>query len=647
MNYTIWHKLLTFNSKSCKFNLLFKYVWVILYIPILKMIRRIIMCGIVGVTGNDNAVSILLEGLQKLEYRGYDSAGIYVNDLKGNDYLVKEKGRISALKAAVTPDVHGVAGIGHTRWATHGVVSVANAHPQFSEDHRFYLVHNGVIENFKELKSQYLSETTFESQTDTEVVVQLLDKFVRTEGLSTKDAFTKTLSLLEGSSYGFLLVDSEDPDTLYVAKNKSPLLIGVGEGFNVVCSDAVAMLHATHDFLELHDGEVVTVKPNEIIIEDKDGNKVERDTYHLDMDAEETDKGPYPYYMLKEVDEQPNVMRKLASIYTEETGKDNLDPEMIDAIKNADRIHIVGAGTSYHAGLVGKKMFEKLTHIPAEVHVASEFAYDDPLLTKNPFFIFLSQSGETADSREVLVNVNARGFKSLTITNVANSTLSREANYTLLLHAGPEISVASTKAYTAQIAVEAILAKSVGVAKEQVIAEDFDVRQQLGLAATGMQAIIDEKDEIEKLAKEYFVNATRAFYIGRGIDQTVSLEAALKLKEISYVQAEGFASGELKHGTIALIEEGTPVVGIITQAKTAGLTRSNLQETLSRGANILTIVRSGLSKEDDTIVVPDIDEMITPLLSVIPAQLLAYYTSLNKGLDVDRPRNLAKSVTVE
>ena len=605
------------------------------------------MCGIVGVTGNDNAVSILLEGLEKLEYRGYDSAGIYVNDLNGNDYLVKRKGRISNLEAAVTPEVHGSVGIGHTRWATHGVVSVANAHPQYSEDHRFYLVHNGVIENYKELKAKYLSSVTFESQTDTEVVVQLIDRFVQTEGLSTKQAFLKTLSLLEGSSYAFLLMDSTDPETLYVAKNKSPLLIGLSDGCNVVCSDALAMLNVTHDFLELHDGEVVTIKPDSVVIEDAEGKHVERDSFHVSMDAQETDKGTYPYYMLKEIDEQPNVMRNLASLYTQESGRPNIDQDLITTMKQADRIYIVGAGTSYHAGLVGKKLFEKLTHVPTEVHVASEFAYDNPLLSDNPFFIFLSQSGETADSREVLVNVNAHDYKSLTITNVENSTLFREATYTLLLHAGPETSVASTKAYTAQIGVEAILAKALGEAKQQVIAEEFDIRQQLGLVATGMQAIIDEKDMIEDLAKKYFVPTSKAFYIGRGIDQTVSLESALKLKEISYVQAEGFASGELKHGTIALIEEGTPVVGIITQKRTANLTRSNLQETMSRGAQTFTIVRKGLAQDGDTIIIPDVDEMITPLLSVVPAQLIAYYTSLNKGLDVDRPRNLAKSVTVE
>lgn len=453
--------------------------------------------------------------------------------------------------------------------------------------------------------------------------------------------------MLEGSSYGFLLMDKEEPDTLYVAKNKSPLLIGVGDGFNVVCSDAMAMLNETHDFLELMDGEVVTVRPDSVMIEDADGNSVQRETYHVDMDASDTDKGTYPFYMLKEIDEQPNVMRKLAQVYLSDTGKPVINSKLLADMKAADQIYIIGAGTSYHAGLVGKRLFENLTHTPTEVHISSEFAYEEPILSEKPFFIFLSQSGETADSREVLVNVNSAGYKSLTITNVQNSTLSREATYTLLLHAGPEIAVASTKAYTAQIAVEAILAKALGEADHQIVAERFDIRQELAYVATGMQAIVDSKEKIEELAKTSFMQTRNAFYIGRGLDWTVSLEASLKLKEISYVQAEGFASGELKHGTIALIESGTPVVGIITQKKTAGLTRSNLQETLARGAKVVTIVSAELAKPSDDLVLPAVNELLTPLLSVVPTQLLAYYTSLNKGLDVDKPRNLAKSVTVE
>ncbi|RKD26233.1 glutamine--fructose-6-phosphate transaminase (isomerizing) [Lactiplantibacillus paraplantarum] len=605
------------------------------------------MCGIVGVTGKDSAVSILLNGLEKLEYRGYDSAGIYVNDQDGHDYLVKEKGRIDDLRKEVGEAVHGSTGIGHTRWATHGEPSVANAHPQVSADGRFYLVHNGVIENFEDLKQAYLSDVTFKSQTDTEVIVQLVDRFVTKEGLSTLAAFRKTLGLLGHSSYGFLLMDKEDPDTLYVAKNKSPLLIGVGKDFNVVCSDSLAMLDQTKDFLELHDGEIVVVKPDEIKITNQAGEPVERKPFHVDIDAAQADKGTYPFYMLKEIDEQPNVMRKLSQVYLNDAGDPVINADLLTALKAADRLYIVAAGTSYHAGLVGAKLFESLANVPTEVHVSSEFAYNQPLLSAHPFFIFLTQSGETADSREVLLNVNDQHFPSLTITNVPNSTLSREATYTLLLHAGPEIAVASTKAYTAQIALQAILAKALGLAVEQPAAMAFDVKQQLALVANGMQGLVDEKATFEKIAKSALLNTPNAFYIGRGLDYAVSLETALKLKEISYVQAEGFASGELKHGTIALIEKDTLVIGIITQKNTAGLTRSNLQEVAARGAKTITIVTDGLAKDGDTVVLPTVDERLTALLSVVPGQLLAYYTSLNKGLDVDKPRNLAKSVTVE
>ncbi|WP_429971119.1 glutamine--fructose-6-phosphate transaminase (isomerizing) [Fructilactobacillus sp. Tb1] len=604
------------------------------------------MCGVVGVAGNDNATEILVHGLEKLQYRGYDSAGIFVDSKDGKDYLVKTTGSIADLRKKIGPEVQGTSGIGHTRWATHGGVNIENAHPQFSDDERFFLVHNGVIENFQQLKDDYLQGVKFNSQTDTEVMVQLVDKFSKA-GMTTKDAFIKALSLLKNSSYAFILMDKEEPNTLYVAKNKSPLLIGLGDGCNVVCSDSIAMLDVTNTFMEIQDGDMVIVKPDSVVVTDADHQVVEREQFEVNVDPSESDKGTYPYYMLKEIDEQPNVMRKLSKEYFDENAKPVIDEKLLETMKNSDRIYIVGAGTSYHAGLVGKMQIEALTGIPTEVHVASEFAYEKPLLSKKPFFLFLSQSGETADSRQVLVNVNKANYPSLTITNVANSTLSREAQFTLLLNAGPEISVASTKAYTAQIALEAILAKALGEHMNNQRAKDFDLKAQLGLVAQGMQTIVDEKDQIDQISQDYFVNANQAFYIGRGIDYTVSLEAALKLKEISYVHAEGFASGELKHGTIALIEDGTPVIGIITQDFTAGLTRSNLMETAARGAKTLTIVRKSLAKPGDTFIIPDVDEMLTPLLSVIPAQLLAYYTSLNKGLNVDLPRNLAKSVTVE
>ncbi|NMV51706.1 glutamine--fructose-6-phosphate transaminase (isomerizing) [Lactobacillus reuteri] len=606
------------------------------------------MCGIVGVTGTDKSLSILIDGLKHLEYRGYDSAGVYVNDQQGHDYLVKRPGRIANLEAALGEEVHGLAGIGHTRWATHGEPNEANAHPQYSQDERFYLVHNGVIENYADLKKEYLSDVKFVSQTDTEVIVQLVDKFVVESGMSTEAALLKVLRLISpDSSYAFVLMDKEQPDTLFVAKNKSPLLVGIADGYNMVGSDAMSMIKETNTFMEIGDHELVIVKPDHITVKDFDGNEIDRPTFKVDMDANAADKGAYPYYMLKEIDEQPAVMRKLVQEYFGDNDVAQINEEMLKDMANADHLYIVGAGTSYHAGLVGARIFEKLCGIPTSVHISSEFAYEQPLLSKKPFFIFLSQSGETADSREVLVNVNKHNWPSLTITNVDKSTLSREATYTELLYAGPEIAVASTKAYTAQIAVEAILAQALGVYMDKQAAKDFDVKHQLGLVANGMQSITDSKKKVEEIASRYLSKSPNAFYIGRGMDWSVSLEAALKLKEISYVQAEGFASGELKHGTIALIEDQTPVIGIITQDRTAGLTRSNLEETQARGANAITIVSRHLAKEDDTFVLPDVDEVLKPLLSVIPAQLLAYYTSLGKGLDVDKPRNLAKSVTVQ
>lgn len=605
------------------------------------------MCGIVGVTGNKNAVSILIEGLKRLEYRGYDSAGIYVNDQDGHDYLVKRQGRISNLEKALTPDIQGSAGIGHTRWATHGQPSEANAHPQYSSDNRFYLVHNGVIENYRQLKEQYLDGVQFKSQTDTEVVVQLVDKFVVDYQMDTMTAVLKTLRLISpDSSYAFVLMDREQPDTLFVAKNKSPLLVGIGDGFNMVGSDALSMLKQTNKFMEIEDHELVIVKPDHVKIEDLNNNEKHRETFTVDMDADVVGKGGYPFYMLKEINEQPAVMRKLVQNYFD-GDQPKVDEHLLADMKNADHIYIIGAGTSYHAGLVGARIFEKMTGKPTTVHISSEFAYEQPLLSKKPFFIFLTQSGETADSREVLVHVNEKQWPSLTITNVDKSTLSREATYTLLLYAGPEIAVASTKAYTAQIAVEAILAKALGEYMTTEAAKNFQLKQELGNIANGMQSLVDSKKDFEALAARYLSKPRNAFYIGRGLDWTVSLEAALKLKEISYVQAEGFASGELKHGTIALIEKGTPVIAIITQDRTAGLTRSNMEETEARGANTLSIVSRHLAKEDDNVILPDCDPMLTPLLSVIPAQLLAYYTSLGKGLDVDKPRNLAKSVTVQ
>ena len=605
------------------------------------------MCGIVGVTGNNDATNILLDGLQQLEYRGYDSAGIYVNDQNGKDFLVKEKVRISDLRAEVGPEVKGSTGIGHTRWATHGVPSKVNAHPHVSANGRFFLVHNGVIGNFAQLRDEYLQDVTLVSSTDTEVIVQLIGKF-SDEGLDTEAAFKKVLGLVdESSSYSFLLMDKEEPDTLFVAKNKSPLLIGVGDGFNVVCSDAIAMLSQTHDFIELVDGEIVIVKPDSITIKDPEGNVINREPFHVDTDPAAAQKGAYPYYMLKEIDEQPGVMRNLVQHYVAEDGSINIDKELLDALEAADRLYIVAAGTSYHAGLVGKELFEKLANIPTEVHVASEFAYNPPLLSEKPFFIFLTQSGETADSRQVLVKANEMGIPSLTVTNVPGSTLSREADMTMLLHAGPEIAVASTKAYTAQIAALAFLAKAVGEANGNEKAKAFDLVHELSIVAQSIESTLSEKEVIDEKVRGLLETTRNAFYIGRGQDYYVAMEASLKLKEISYIQCEGFAAGELKHGTIALIEEGTPVIALLSDPVLASHTRGNIQEVAARGAHVLTIAEENVAKETDDLVLTAVHPYLSPISMVVPTQLVAYFATLHRGLDVDKPRNLAKSVTVE
>ncbi len=604
------------------------------------------MCGIVGVIGRSDATEILLNGLEKLEYRGYDSAGIYVNDQQGSDYLIKRVGRIQALRDAVGPEVQGTLGIGHTRWATNGGPTEANAHPHVSNDERFYLVHNGVITNAASLRRQYLTDVALHSDTDTEIVVQLIALFAREDGLDAKEALRKTLQLLHGS-YAFSLIDREHPEVLYVAKNKSPLLIGKGDGFNVVASDALAMINVTDQYVELKDEEIVTLTNDAIKIESLSGTPVKRDAFTVVIDDADVGKGAYPFYMLKEIDEQPVVMRRLVEHYTDGQGKVELPADLLAALQEADRLYIVAAGTSYHAGLVGQPLFEQLAQVPTEVALASEFGYHMPLLSKHPLFIFLSQSGETADIRQVLVKVKALHYPTLTITNVGSSTLAREADYCLELHAGPEIAVASTKAYTGQIGLEALVAQGLGVAKGIAKAKEFDAAHQLGLAATGQQALIDQKEQIHAFATDMFKTTRNAFYIGRGTDYYASLEAALKLKEISYVQAEGFAAGELKHGTISLIEKDTPVVAYISDPVTAAHTRSNASEIAARGGKVLRIASASQAEDEDQLVVNDIDPLVSPLLTIIPGQLLAYYTSSDRGYDVDKPRNLAKSVTVE
>ncbi|MBN6206682.1 glutamine--fructose-6-phosphate transaminase (isomerizing) [Ralstonia pickettii] len=600
------------------------------------------MCGIVGYIGQNDAKEILLNGLAKLEYRGYDSAGIALVNQEGIQ-MTKVKGRVAVLDEKADEGISGSLGIGHTRWATHGVPSIINAHPHQSSTGRFTIVHNGVIENYEALKREYLKDISLLSDTDTEIIVQIMEKLFE-KFQDTQIAFRETMKLLKGS-YAIAMIDAEDMDSLYVSKNKSPLLIGIGEDFHVVASDAMATLKETDRYLEIHDEEIVLLTSDTVTIQTLTGEIIEREAYTVELDATDIEKGAYSHYMLKEIDEQPFVLRRIIEEYQDENNEIAIDPAIRIAMQQTDRIYIIAAGTSYHAGLVGKGFIEKIAGIPVEVHIASEFNYNMPILSEKPLFIFISQSGETADSRAVLVQIKKMGFPALTITNVPGSTLSREADYTLHLHAGPEIAVASTKAYTAQLAVLALLAVDTAMMKDIVI--DFDPLRELAIAANAIEVLTDQKETIENLAHDYLATTRNAFFIGRSADYYVALEGALKLKEISYIQAEGFAGGELKHGTIALIEEGTPVIALATQSYVNYSIRGNVQEVAARGAYTMVISMNGLEEDQDALVLPEVNELLAPLISVIPLQLLAYYAALHRDCDVDKPRNLAKSVTVE
>lgn len=596
------------------------------------------MCGIVGYIGNKQAAPILLEGLAKLEYRGYDSAGIAVLNKNGVE-VVKAVGKLVNLETKTDggKGVEGVMGIGHTRWATHGKPNELNAHPHCSEN--FVLVHNGIVENEKELRKKFLSDVEFTSETDTEVIVRLLEKFTAS-GEEMKVAIMHLIDIIEGS-YALAIFDKRDGDKMYAVKNKSPLLVGKGDGFNMIGSDAMAMIAHTNMFYEIHDKEFAVITRESVELYTSYSKKITREPFKAELDLSEISKGTYPFFTIKEIEEQPLVIRRIMQNYSDENGNLTIPEAVLKDLRECDKVYIIACGTSYHAGILGKHYFEKIAGKPAESYVASEFVYNMPLLTEKPLFVFISQSGETADSRAVLVKIKEMGYKSLTITNVKGSTLSREADNTLLLYAGPEIAVASTKAYCAQVAVLAIVATAL---KNNI---GIDLKYELALVANTIEGICGDKELYSALAEEYLGKARNCFYIGRSIDYFVCLEAALKLKEISYIQTEGFAAGELKHGTIALIEENTPVVAIVTQSDIQLNTRSNIKEVVARGAKVITISSKNTSSHGDQIVVGDVHEILTPLVSVVPAQYLAYYASYQRGYDVDKPRNLAKSVTVE
>lgn len=593
------------------------------------------MCGIVGYLGNKDAKEIILEGLSKLEYRGYDSAGLaFYNKREAKFNIFKDTGRVKNLIESTKDEPQSSLGIGHTRWATHGKVTKNNAHPHKSLNERFIVVHNGVIENYIELKKQYLSHYTFQSETDTEVIAQLIETF--SKQFDAENAILTTLKLLEGS-YALLVLDTTNPDILYAAKNKSPLVIGKNDIGITVASDLLALIGYSDVYLRLEDKTFAVCKNQDVKLYNLNYEMKIPHFMNITADPSWSDKGMYEHFMLKEIHEQPSVIRRIISNYfLDQTLK--INEAILNEMRSCDRIYILGAGTSMNAGFIGKQYFSKLANIPAEVHIASEFAYDMPVISKRPFFILVSQSGETADLRACLVQIKAHGYKTLTITNVETSTLANESTYFLNLYAGPEIAVASTKAYIAQVTLLLLLAYALSKSS-------FNLKLELSKVAVAIEEYLSNENIKEIVQKT--LKTRNAFFIGRGTDYYSSLEAALKLKEISYIQTEGFAAGELKHGTIALIEEGTPVIALISDEKISKNTRSNLNEVIARGASALVISTKATSDDTDQIILPAVHKLVAPLIIIVPTQLIAYYAAYERHLDIDKPRNLAKSVTVE
>lgn len=594
------------------------------------------MCGIVGYIGKGDAREIVLTGLEKLEYRGYDSAGISLINKDTKDYLIyKDKGRIKHLRDLCDFSFPTNVGIGHTRWATHGEPNFVNSHPHSSESGRFIIVHNGVIENFRKLKVDYLENYHFKSQTDTEVIVNLIEYY--SKKICVDSAIRKVMSLLEGS-YALIIMDKENPDLLYVVKNKTPLLIGCNDTGVVVASDTIALAGHADKYFFLEDQRFAIISEKGIQQFDMLGMTKENNFSLVKKDDEEISKGQYEHFMLKEIEEQPGVIRRLLSNYFDGE-KILLDDKTLRLFRTADKINLVACGTSMYASLVGKYYFEKLCGIPTEVFVASELVYSTPMLTKNPLFVFVSQSGETADCISVMKKCRERDFKMALITNSVNSTMSYLADATIDIYAGKEIAVASTKAYVAQVATMAILAKAVSEKRT-------NLKNNLNRVALVIDNMLVNKSVIKGIAKE-IMEAKSVFFIGRGLDYWTCLEGSLKLKEISYIHSEAFSSGELKHGSIALIEKGVPVIALVTQEGTNNIVRNNLIETISRGASGYIVSSEALSLNDDDVIIPDVAHYLTPIISTIVFQLLAYYCALYKGNDVDKPKNLAKSVTVE
>ena len=610
------------------------------------------MCGIVGYIGFNQASDFLLDGMAKLEYRGYDSAGIAVIGAENVIKIQKKVGRLANLEAIVKADPNeGTVGIGHTRWATHGRPSDMNSHPHSSEDGKFAVVHNGIIENYMPLKEELIEKGYhFKSETDTEVVAHLLADMYDGDFVGT---VRRMLARVDGA-YALEIICADEPDKIICTKKENPLVIGLGKGENFVASDIPAIINYTRDTYILSDGELAIVTRDNVSVFDREGNPVDKEVFHVSWNAEAAEKGGYEHFMLKEIHDQPKAVRDTFGTHISEDGKTVHFEELnwtADDVAAFNKILIVACGTAYHAGLVTKQYIENLARIPVNVEIASEYRYSNPLTDDKTLCIVISQSGETSDTLAALKEAKRHGAKSLAITNVVGSSISREADNTVYTWAGPEISVASTKAYTTQLVAGLLFAVYLGQLNGKMDpALGGEILCGVKSLPTLIHEIFEVDEDMKAFAKHYGFKSD-AFFLGRAIDYAVAMEGALKLKEISYIHAEAYAGGELKHGTLALIEEGVPVIALATQEDVYDKMISNIREVKAREAVVIGIGMKGdeeLTKHvDHTIYVPRANKFIAPILAVVPLQLLAYYAAITRGADVDKPRNLAKSVTVE
>ena len=612
------------------------------------------MCGIVGYTGMHSAAPVLLDGLSKLEYRGYDSAGIAVRDGENRSEVIKAKGRLKKLveKTNGGDSVPGTCGIGHTRWATHGEPSENNAHPHMSDDGDVVAVHNGIIENYKELKDKLIRKGyTFYSETDTEVAVKLVDYYYKKYEGTPVDALTHAMVRIRGS-YALAIMFKEYPEEIYVARKDSPMILGVENGESYIASDVPAILKYTRNVYYIGNLEMARVRKGEITFFNLDGDEVEKQPKVIEWDAEAAEKAGFEHFMIKEIHEQPKAVADTLNSVLHDGMIDLNDVGLSEEeIRNISQIYIVACGSAYHVGMAAQYVLEDLARIPVRVELASEFRYRKPLLDKNGLAIIISQSGETADSLAALREAKAKGVRTLGIVNVIGSSIAREADNVFYTLAGPEISVATTKAYSTQLIASYLLAIQFAKVREEITQEQYDgMIAELQTLPEKIQKIIDDKERLQWFASKQ-VNAKDIFFIGRGIDYAISMEGSLKMKEISYIHSEAYAAGELKHGTISLIEDGTLVIGCLTQPNLYEKTVSNMVECKSRGAYLMGLTTYGNYNIEDTAdfvtYIPKTDPHFATSLAVIPLQLMGYYVSVAKGLDVDKPRNLAKSVTVE